>query len=163
MNKQELLAAFPGLAADGYRETSPPTYDYNCIAWAACRNDQWWEPDPDFLLFWPDGIGRQYTLAAYIAAYQTVGFEVCTSGTFEFSVERIVIFVDATGVPTHAARQLESGKWTSKLGSEVDIEHATPDALTGAFYGQLACFMRRPRPWWRWPFVLLKRALATFR
>jgi len=29
-----LEAIFPGLAADGYRITSPESADHNCLAWA---------------------------------------------------------------------------------------------------------------------------------
>lgn len=140
-----LVAIFPGLAADGFRETSPSTSDYNCIAWAASRADQWWEPDPFLQFFWPAGIGRQYTLSAYVAAYESVGFVVCATIDFEVLFEKIVIFADANGVPKHAARQLENGKWTSKLGRDVDIEHATPAALSGVHYGQPVCFMRKRR------------------
>ena len=50
------------------------------------------------------------------------------------------------------ARQLESGRWTSKLGSDCDIEHElealegfddSPDAYR---YGRVVGFMSRPRP-----------------
>lgn len=38
---------FPGLQAEGFAETSSPTTDYNCIAWAAGDQTQWWWPHPD--------------------------------------------------------------------------------------------------------------------
>jgi hypothetical protein len=158
-----LLAIFPGLEKDGYREKSRATWDYNCIAWAASRADQWWEPDPRLYGYWPPGVARQYTLQAYRDAYVTLGYEPCNTGDFEIAFEKIVFFADAAGVPTHAARQLESGKWTSKLGPDVDIEHATPDALNGPDYGGPVLFMWRPRPLWRWPIVVLKRTGALLR
>ena len=46
---------------------------------------------------------------------------------------------------THAARQLESGRWTSKLGIYEDIEHAAPQDLCGDLYGQIHNVMRRQR------------------
>lgn len=46
--------------------------------------------------------------------------------------------------PRHAARQLPNGRWTSKLGDHVDIEHAALDAVGGDFYGEPAVFMRKP-------------------
>lgn len=152
-----LPAIFPGLAAGGFRETSPATSTYNCIAWAAARSDQWWEPDPHLQFFWPDGIGRQYTLPAYIAAYESVGFRICPSGELEIFFEKIVVFVDGNGVPKHAARQLDTGKWTSKLGRDVDIEHANPLALSGQLYGQPSCFLRRPRRLDRLLLMLCRR------
>ena len=47
------------------------------------------------------------------------------------------------GKPTHAARQLGDGRWTSKLGKEVDITH-TLVGLEGPVYGQVAAYLRRP-------------------
>jgi hypothetical protein len=53
--------------------------------------------------------------------------------------------VDAQGSPTHAARQLDNGRWTSKLGELEDIEHSLRD-LEGAAYGTVVQVMKRPRP-----------------
>ena len=55
----------------------------------------------------------------------------------------MAIFVDAVGVPTHAARQLASGLWTSKLGHSEDIEHDLR-ALEGDTYGMVALLLKRP-------------------
>ena len=46
-------------------------------------------------------------------------------------------------VPTHAARQLPNGWWTSKLGPSFDIEHATPEAVAGGVYGDPVLFLSR--------------------
>ncbi len=48
------------------------------------------------------------------------------------------------GVPTHAARQMTNGRWTSKLGAWEIIEHDF-DALEGAEYGQIVEILRRRR------------------
>ena len=55
-------------------------------------------------------------------------------------LKKIAIFgmkeSDGSVSPTHAARQLESGEWTSKLGKDFeDIPHTTLDALNGPVYG----------------------------
>jgi len=150
-----LVARFPGLAQEGYSETSPATWDYNCIAWAASDDRRWWEPPPHG--FWPPGVPATLTLAAYTAAYATLGYQACSDGRYELKFERIVIFADANGIPTHAARQLDNGRWTSKLGSQIDIEHAIPEALIGPDYGTPTVFMRRPRFASRQPIALLRR------
>ncbi len=155
-----LIATFPGLAREGYRKKSPATWNYNCIAWAASRTDRWWEPDTLYVGYWPPGVARQYTLQAYTEAYATLGYEPCHTGDLTIAFEKVVLFADAAGTPTHAARQLDNGRWTSKLGPDVDIEHATPDALNGAEYGTPVLFMQRPRPLWRWPLALIKRILT---
>jgi hypothetical protein len=55
------------------------------------------------------------------------------------------LFADAAGIPTHAARQLTSGAWTSKLGNAADIEHELR-ALEGEIYGVVALILKRPMP-----------------
>ena len=47
--------------------------------------------------------------------------------------------------PTHAARQLESGLWTSKCGKLQDIQHETLQAIEGGLYGHPAVFLQRRR------------------
>jgi hypothetical protein len=153
-----LTTVFPGLAAAGYRVTSLASNAYNCIAWAASRDDRWWWPHHD--AFWPQGVPLSETLAAFEAAYRTLGYRQCATADFELAFEKIGIFADNAGTPKHSARQLESGKWTSKLGFDVDIEHATPDALNGPDYGRPVLFMCRLRPLWRWPVALAKRSWA---
>ena len=139
-----LTDVFPGLLTSGYRVTSPEDPDYNCIAWAAGETTLWWEPDVNGDYYWPQGVLRDYTLDAYKAAYEILGYSVCDSLELEKGWEKVAIFMDAVGKPTHAARQLPTGQWTSKCGSWVDIEHSVPDALSGSEYGQVACFMKRP-------------------
>jgi hypothetical protein len=62
--------------------------------------------------------------------------------------EKIAIFAKQSGnkrVPTHAARQLDSGEWTSKLGACEDISHAEAVSVSGPAYGNVAYFMSRPK------------------
>ena len=67
----------------------------------------------------------------------------CLSDSLESGFEKIALFVDPSGMPTHAARQLTDGRWTSKLGASVDIEHSLRD-LEGDQYGRVALVLRRP-------------------
>jgi len=59
----------------------------------------------------------------FIGAFETLVFSLCQEAEYEIGFEKIAIHVDSKGKPTHAARQLISGLWTSKLGEFVDIEH----------------------------------------
>ena len=138
-----LEAAFPQLLSSGYRVTSPPDQDYNCIAWAAGDGEQWWWPDPLGLYYWPDGVLRAETLEAFVACYRHQGYEQAANSDREPGWEKIALYADENGTPTHAARQLPSGAWTSKLGQLEDIEHSTPEALTSAVYGKAAITLRR--------------------
>jgi len=119
--------------------------DYNCIAWAAGDNTQWWEPDVWGNYYWPPNVPRQITLDAFIKAYETLGFVRCRDGKHEDNIIKIALYVDAQGIPTHAARLLPNGKWTSKCGIYEDIEHELKE-LCGPplFYGNIACYMKKP-------------------
>lgn len=135
---------FPGLIAAQYQVTSTPTPSYNCIAWAAHDTGAWWWPDPDGLYFWPADIPREESVDAFVRAYQTLGFSLCSDGAFEPAFEKVAIYVGAQGEPTHAARLLRDGWWTSKLGALEDIRHQTLAAVEGASYGNAGVFMKRP-------------------
>lgn len=126
-------------------DVSPATRSYNCIAWAASDTSAWWEPDIFFQYFWPDGVKRDYTRDAYIAAFRTVGFEVCNDGSHEPGMEKIVIYT-LNGEPKHAARRLQNGNWTSKLGDFEDIQHTNLDCLGGPLYGTAHTYMKRKSP-----------------
>lgn len=132
---------FPGLQGTAWQPASPAMPDYNCIAWAMSDTTHWWEPlHPD--TFWPQGAPQARTTSAYVAAFGLAGFVPCSSPDLEPGYEKIALFVDQRGVPTHATRQLSSGTWTSKLGRSVDIEHELT-ALEGQKYGQVSVILRR--------------------
>lgn len=146
MTKENIESLFPNIASSGFSITSPATSEYNCIAWAATDTGAWWEPDSMDLCYWPSKIPREFTLDAYIKAYESLGYAVCKGGECEEGFEKIAIYVDANNKPTHAARQLSSGSWTSKLGRSEDIEHAAVEGLCGSSYGVVAVFMKRTMP-----------------
>jgi hypothetical protein len=133
---------FPNLAAEGYSETSPASEDYNCIAWAAGRDDDWWWPDPGFTSYWPEAAPRAETLAAFQATFALLGYDPCDDGRLESGFEKVAFYA-RDGKPKHAARQLPDGRWTSKLGQGVDISH-TLRGLESRLYGEVAWFMKRP-------------------
>lgn len=138
----------PSLNALNHEVTSPSANRYNCIAWAAGDQSRWWWPASSY--YWPVGAPRERTLSAFLEAFETLGYVECESATLEPRVERIALYArdhSLTGqpIPTHAARQLADGRWTSKLGSSIDIVHSVPDDLAGPAYGVPVKFMRRDR------------------
>jgi hypothetical protein len=139
----ELTKYIPCLINKYFRVTSPEASDYNCIAWAAGDDQRWWEPDQWGDYHWPPAIPRQWTLMAVIDAFRTLGYEPCSDGKYEKGFSKIAIFVDQYNIPTHAARQLENGKWTSKCGQLEDIEHDLYDLCGQQGYGEVSCFMRK--------------------
>jgi hypothetical protein len=153
----------PGLTLTRWQEKSLQDYHYNCIAFAAGDERQWWEPSGDPLHYWPPGIPREYSLPAYKLAYELFGYRECDfSDKFEKGYQKVAIFLYSDGTPSHAARQTEKGKWLSKLGELEDIEHDSIFALEGddPNYGKISAFMKRPRPDWNAgcvPSLLLRR------
>lgn len=143
MSTERLVQAFPSLHFVEFKITSPETNRYNCIGWAAGDTRRWWWPE--HRRYWPPGVPREPTVEAFVQAFATLGYEPCDSDGVEEGVERVALYAYANGEPTHAARQLPSGRWTSKLGTWEDIEH-TLVGLEGARYGHVARILRRPPP-----------------
>lgn len=134
---------FPNLAQEGYAITSPTSTRYNCVAWAVGEDHRWWEPDPMSVYYWPSDVEREDSLESYVRAFRSAGYEECEGSAYEAGFEKVAIYIDETGLAVHAARQLESGRWTSKMTYFEDIEHATPESLTGDVYTRVAVIMRR--------------------
>jgi hypothetical protein len=120
---------------------------YNCIAWAARDTKRWWWPDDtDFGDgYWPESAPREATLAAFIAAFGTLGYQQCEDGSRERRFEKLAIFADELCEPTHAARQLPDGRWTSKFGDFEDVKHANLACVEGPLYGKAVAFVKRKK------------------
>ena len=141
--KKCVLGSFPNLAEENLRVTSPCTKGYNCFAWAAGYTNKWWCP----FRHWPHDIPKEVTIDALIAVFCKERYARCVDESLEKGFEKIVIYAqkkDGELIPTHAARQLHNGWWTSKLGAEYDIEHRNIDDLMGDDYGEPVIFMKRP-------------------
>lgn len=136
----DLERSFPQLGVTDYKITSPENPRYNCIAWAACDQDNFWWPNE--YGYWPEGVERSETIDAFIKAYGTVGFSLCDSDGFEPGFEMIALYCDANNTPTHAARLIDEKTWTSKLGQSFDISH-TENGLNGDRYGTPKLFLKR--------------------
>lgn len=143
MKNHFLEEKFPNLRKNNYRITSPESYKYNCIAWAAKDTSACWWPDSFNQYYWPPGINRIETLQAFIRVFEQLSYNVCDSGKFEEGFEKIAIYVKEEK-PTHAARQINAKYWTSKLGLNLDIEHEI-EGVSNSEYGSIAVFMKRPR------------------
>ena len=136
-----LLAAFPHLEADEpvvIREADPR---FNCVAWAAgVVSALWWPADPDG--YWPEGVPDELTLEAFVAALGTVGYVPCADGGPDSGLEKAAIYARA-GVPTHVTRQSIDGRWTSKLGQDCLVSHASLRGLEGTVYGSVVMYLKR--------------------
>ena len=121
--------------------------NYNCIAWAAGdQSTPWWPTaDPLAPYYWPF-LNDEETLDNFVRAFEILGYEDCTpNDSIEDGFEKIAVYADAQDVPTHAAKTLPRGVWSSKLGDYEDIEHATLGILSGRGYGEAKRFLKKPR------------------
>lgn len=139
-------SSFPNLKPEDWQETSPDTRAYNCFAWAAEDPSRRWEPDLAGQYYWPDGAPRRRSLTALVKAYETIGYQHSTHSKIEPGFQKIAIYVSDAGIPCHAARQIEDGRWTSKLGDFEDITHEELESLTSNTYGRPKKFLKRRLP-----------------
>jgi hypothetical protein len=85
-------------------------------------------------------------LGALQQAFLALGYTDCEmDGSLEVGFLKVALY-GSGGAYTHAARQLPSGKWTSKLGKGEDIEHDAPEDVTSGVYGDVMGFMKKPVP-----------------
>lgn len=141
----DLEGWFPHLREESFKITSPETEVYNCIAWAAGEDIRKWDPSNVSGRYWPLEVRRGFDLDAFIELYRrTSGYEPCKDGSVEEGFQKIALYVGGDSEVKHAALQLPSGLWTSKLGDFEDIEH-TLRALEGGGYGWVRQFLRRNR------------------
>jgi hypothetical protein len=98
---------FPGLRNASYRVTASANERYNCIAHVADSDDAWWQPapEPTKKTYWPPGVSEEWTLDSLTTVFVTLGYLPCDNPTLESGFEKIALYADATGEPTHAARQ----------------------------------------------------------
>lgn len=95
--------------------------------------------------YWPEEVPRAVTVEAFISAYRTLGYERCDDAEPEAGFEKVAIYLRGDE-PTHAARQLPNGRWTSKLGRDVDVEHDSLEEVGARYgYGAPGVFLKRPR------------------
>ena len=144
MVNDHLQSRFPRLKESAYCVTSPQSVFYNCIAWAAGDTNRPWWPDALFQYYWPKDAPREVNLEAFCAAFSPLGYRPCETGEPEEGFEKVAIYNSPDGKPTHMARQLRLGVWTSKLGDLEDIEHSL-EGLEGSAYGSVAFFLKRAR------------------
>lgn len=137
-----LESEFPQLRRTSFAVTSPITPAYNCIAWAAGDKTRFWWPIQG--AYWPPTVPKDDTIPAFISLFEQQGYTACADGSLEPGIEKVAIYADANQRVKHAARQLGTGMWTSKLGRNVDIAHEL-SGLEKSSYGNVVVYMARTR------------------
>jgi hypothetical protein len=142
---EDLYAHAPRLEASGHRITSDAADTYNCVAWLTRDLNRWWEPG----FYWPPNIPRPQAedddLGCYVALFEDLGYELCVNADLEPGFLKIAIYANGNAFH-HVAKQLRSGRWSSKIGMSFDVRHDDLEALNDAVYFQSATatlFMKR--------------------
>ncbi|MGD0464201.1 MAG: hypothetical protein ABSB74_17095 [Tepidisphaeraceae bacterium] len=128
------------LARNQHKITSQASGDYNCIAWAAGVQTEWWSHEIPYK--WP--VTRSPLAKSLVKVFAGLGYKMDRRGdtSLQPGIDKVAIYAKGE-MWTHAARQLPNGKWTSKLGRDEDIEHENPECLCGDTYGTIHCIMRK--------------------
>ena len=146
-----LIEAFPKLSKDEqFDVTSTASPNYNCIAWACKYSERWIQPpylgkpNLDCVVWWPPEVEEGLEPSHLVKLFEYHGYEVCDACEREDGFRKVALYYNQdTNLWTHAARELNNGYWTSKLGGFNDIQHGTPYAIENNDYGKVYCFMKK--------------------
>ncbi len=139
------LQYFPFLDPANHIVVGPESDFHNCIAWAAGFDDRKiWPGVAEY--HWPACLPQEESLASLIAFFVSLGYQQCDDPSLEEGFEKVALFADPEDdYPTHAARQLPNGWWSSKMGWDgVTIEHDGLACIEGNQYGRAVLSLRRP-------------------
>lgn len=145
MSFEEAKLAHPKLSLENSQETSDEDENYNCFAFAADDNEKWWSPLRYY--YWPPNFKRELSLACFIEVWVTLlNYKLCgMDKEYEEDFEKVAIYCKiGTDEPEHMAKQLENGRWKSKLGEDIDIEHDL-ETLEDEFYGEVTIILKRKK------------------
>jgi len=88
MVEPRLEDIFPALRGQPFQITSPRDGRYNCIAYAAGDNRNWWWPDIAEEDYWPAGVARLETMSAFQEAFAALGYVVADHDQLEAGFEK---------------------------------------------------------------------------
>jgi hypothetical protein len=140
-HKEGWSRSFPNLGKE-WEILAPATPKYNCISHTIGVYHRW---------EWPHKPGKDATVADFDQLYGKYGYRRISTLDYSFDprVQKIVLYgvqKGGTWAPTHGARMLADGTWTSKLGKGPLIRHKTPDSVNGEGYGRpIAVYIRVKR------------------
>jgi hypothetical protein len=153
---RRVIRRFPLLQNEGARKTSKRTKQYNCLSWSSKRvKKQWFEPlalEPWYHCP-PELRYGDYSIENFFQMFENLGYERIQQDDdkFEFCYKKVAIYgilgyyeIDKWGF-AHVSDQLHTGKWTSKLGDDIDIRHYSLKSLEGDTeeYGKVIGMFRK--------------------
>jgi len=143
MRDRELEEDCPGLRVAPYKVTSERDPRYNCIAWAVGDISHYWYDVKIKGYYWPPDAPSADTVEGWVYIFEILGYRKTDRRDLEPEFEKIAIYVTGEGFPEHVARQVSSGKWSSKMGRGCDMEHSTLEDIEGEIVGKAEVIMKR--------------------
>ena len=136
---------FPHSVSHPFTKTSEIDWTYNCIAWAYGSTTNWFWPKNTGMptWFWPPNIPTEENIESFVKLFESIGYSLCENGKLEEGFQKVAIY-EKNNIPTHAAKQLTNGLWSSKLGSHFDASHRFATTYNSIDYGNVTRFMKRP-------------------
>jgi hypothetical protein len=147
----EIEQDFPLLNGTNYTVTSCADSRYICVSWAVGDIARKWESGARTKgYYWPPGVGHNDTPDEWAQIFVLHGYSLIEPSEthHEPGFEKIAILANENGAQ-HACRQLQDGKWTSKLGEGADIEHLRAELLECELFGQIVRVLKRQRLDWQ--------------
>lgn len=142
MSKKLLsLDVFPNSFIEPFVVTSIATGNYNCIAWVLEDTEHFYWPDPKEFFYWLPNISREENIETFVQLFSFHGYEISDNALKEKGYTKIALFAK-DNLPTHAARQLPNGLWTSKLGILEDVRH-TLSSISDGLYGSVVLILKK--------------------
>lgn len=127
---------------DEFEVLAPASTTYNCISWSLGVRDRW---------IWPAKNGAPVSFGDFDDLYKGQGYRRSNKLDVDLDSgrEKVVLYakVSVNGVlePTHSARQLDDGSWSSKVGRLPLIRHLHPEDVSGDTYGEPFALFTRER------------------
>ena len=137
---QELISIFPKLSTEDFEAVDQSEPRYNCIAYAAGDIAKWWWPDG--INYWPPWATLDNRIESLKEAFTGLGYNPCDDSDTEEGYQKVALY-EHQGRFKHAALQMPSGRWRSKMGKGPVVEHNSPESLANGIYGCPTVFMRR--------------------
>ena len=95
---------------------------------------------------WPDDVPRSRSISAYEMLIGKYDYADCgIDDRLEDGYEKVALFSDSSKIFTHICKQKDDGKWTSKLGEMIDVEHNSLRAFENSKYGLLHKIYKRTK------------------
>ena len=139
-----LKKLFPSLASTRFRIVSLYNGRYNCYSWAIGNTSQRLSPQKRPGNLWHRLVNPFTDLDSFVRVFELLGgFELCKNAKFVVGYEKIAFYLGPDNRPRHAARQLDSKTWSSKIGGGCLIHHKGLSCLNGSEYGKAEVFMKR--------------------